>query len=71
MSNISCPSIAVCIPYNGSQFTLYQESLEELKFWTIDVTIPIVVTFGLIGNILTMITIATFPKNNFSLFYKV
>ena len=70
--NKRCPLIAVCIhSFWYSKWDQEKQSLKEVDFWTDGVTIPIIGFFGLIGNILTIITLANSPKNRFSVFYKV
>ena len=65
MSNFSLPQVC------GQLLPSEDEFLTDLKFWGPGVAVSIIGGIGLVGNILSIIAIATLPKTRLSLFYKV
>lgn len=64
---ISVPPV-VC----GDQYLVSEsELLENLRFWGPGVSVSVIGACGLVGNILSIVAIATFPKSKLTLFYKL
>ena len=58
-------------PFCGTPYTDEDRLLENLKFYGPGVSVTIIGGIGLVGNVLSIIAISTFPSSKLTLFYKV